>query len=209
MLIAGAGGHAKDILASISENQYDEIYFFDDISLPKKVTFSGGYKILSSTDEAATLFKKNKQFIIGIGEPKLRKTIHDKLNEAGGIADNFISNSSIIGKFDVVLSTGLNIMPGVFISNNVTIKDGTLINTLSSIHHGVVIGRFCEISPGCRILGDVKIGNFTTIGANATIFPNIEIGNHVVIGAGAVVTKNIPDNATAVGIPAKVIKIEG
>lgn len=35
------------------------------------------------------------------------------------------------------------------------------------------------------------------------------IGNNVLIGAGAVVTKDIPDNAVAVGVPAKVISYEG
>lgn len=40
------------------------------------------------------------------------------------------------------------------------------------------------------------------------VFGRVKIGNNVTIGANAVVTKDIPDNAVAGGIPAKVIKIK-
>ena len=50
------------------------------------------------------------------------------------------------------------------------------------------------------------IGNNVTLGVNVTIIGDIKIGNNVIIGAGAVVVKDIPDNAIAVGNPAKVIK---
>ena len=47
------------------------------------------------------------------------------------------------------------------------------------------------------------------IGAGAKIIGAVRIGSNVKIGANAVVTKDIPDGATAVGIPARVIKIYG
>lgn len=50
------------------------------------------------------------------------------------------------------------------------------------------------------------IGNDVTLGANVTLIGYIRIGNNVTIGAGSVVVKDIPDNAIAVGNPAKVIK---
>lgn len=50
------------------------------------------------------------------------------------------------------------------------------------------------------------IGDNVTLGANVTIIGAIHIGNNVTIGAGSVVVKDIPDNAVAVGNPAKVIK---
>ena len=50
------------------------------------------------------------------------------------------------------------------------------------------------------------IGNNVLIGTGASILGNIKIGNNCKIGAGAVVLKDIPDNVTAVGVPAKQIK---
>lgn len=64
------------------------------------------------------------------------------------------------------------------------------------IQHSVTLG---EINGGVPIIGDNVF-----IGARAIIIGSIKIGNNVKIGAGAVVTKNIPDNCTAVGVPAKI-----
>lgn len=63
----------------------------------------------------------------------------------------------------------------------------------------------------CTTLGNTNkgrptIGNNVLLGANVTIIGPVHIGNNVTIGAGAVVVKDIPDNAVAVGNPARVIK---
>ena len=56
---------------------------------------------------------------------------------------------------------------------------------------------------------DIMIGDDVWIGANAVILGGIKIGKGAVIGAGAVVTKDIPSNAVAVGVPAKVLRYHG
>lgn len=50
------------------------------------------------------------------------------------------------------------------------------------------------------------IGNDVWIGSRVTILPGVHIGDRVVIGAGAVVTRDLPNNAIAVGVTAKVVK---
>jgi serine O-acetyltransferase len=47
-------------------------------------------------------------------------------------------------------------------------------------------------------------GDNVDIGAGAKILGNIKIGNNVTIGANAVVLCDVPDNAIAVGVPAKI-----
>src|SRR5881396_1359339 len=49
------------------------------------------------------------------------------------------------------------------------------------------------------------VKSFASIGAGSTINPGVNIGENALIGAGSVVTKDIPDNAIAVGIPARVV----
>ena len=51
------------------------------------------------------------------------------------------------------------------------------------------------------------IGDNVYIGVGAKVLGNIRIGNNVKIGANAVVIKDVPDNATVVGVPARVVKI--
>jgi len=62
--------------------------------------------------------------------------------------------------------------------------------------------------PGYKLEGakPVTIRKGARIAINVTILPGVTIGRNAVIGAGAVVTKDIPDNAVAVGVPAKPIK---
>lgn len=79
------------------------------------------------------------------------------------------------------------------------------------IHPEAVIGMNCIIKQNVTIgggggpVGVPIIGNNVYIGAGAIILGGIQIGNNVKIGANAVVVNSIPDNSTAVGIPAKVI----
>ena len=53
----------------------------------------------------------------------------------------------------------------------------------------------------------MTIGDNCFIGINTTILGKVNIGNNVTIGAHSLVLSDIPDNAVAVGSPAKVIKI--
>ncbi len=83
--------------------------------------------------------------------------------------------------------------------------------------YGIVIG-LCEIGEDVEILqnvtigklrasdsGSPKIGHRAKIGAGVVILGDVEIGNDAVIGANAVVLSNVPDKATAVGNPARVL----
>ena len=68
------------------------------------------------------------------------------------------------------------------------------------------IGDYSSFMPTCNISGEVRIGEAAYWGTGAKVINRKTVGNHAVIGAGAVVTENIPDNVTAVGVPARVIK---
>lgn len=81
--------------------------------------------------------------------------------------------------------------------------------------HGVYISRYARIGADCWIyqnvtIGEVErrapqIGDHCLIGAGAVIVGNIRLGSHVKIGAGAVVCSDVPDHATVVAQPARLI----
>jgi serine O-acetyltransferase len=85
------------------------------------------------------------------------------------------------------------------------------------VHENAVIGKNCSLSHGVTIgqlhRGDRKgcpeIGDNVHISPGAVILGNIKIGNNVAIGANSVVDKDIPDNAVAAGVPARVISFKG
>lgn len=101
---------------------------------------------------------------------------------------------------NIMLCEGTIVGPGVTIGNHLTCRLGSIIS------HDVTLEDYVYISPGVTICGMVHLKDGCDIGAGATILPRLTIGKNVIIGAGAVVTKDIPDNVTAVGVPAKIIK---
>ena len=173
--------------------------------MPEKLF--GEFPVLRTIEEAKTYFTQtSNQFVLGIGNPFLRKKLCDKFESIGGNLSSVISKNAEIGSFGIQISSGCNILSGVKISNDVIIGKGTMVYYNSVITHDVKIGEFCEISPSTSILGRADIGNFVSIGAGSVIFPDVVIGSHSVIAAGAVVRNNVPANVMVAGIPAVVKK---
>ncbi|AQX12434.1 hexapeptide transferase [Elizabethkingia meningoseptica] len=206
MLIIGAGGFAKEILEiCLQRNILKDLCFYDDIT--SRTSFElYSFPILNSLDLAQNYFENiDNQFTLGLGNPTIRKKMYYKFHNLGGELGSTISSKADIGSFDVNINIGANILDGVKISNSVEIGIASIIYYNTIITHDCKLGDFVEVSPNVTVLGGVEIGNETQLGAGAIILPNIKVGSNVKIGAGAVVTKNIPDNCTAIGIPAKII----
>ncbi len=109
--------------------------------------------------------------------------------------------------------TGIEIHPGAKIGKRLFIDHG----------HGLVIGETAEVGDDVTLFHQVTLGGtgkdkgkrHPTLGdgvlvsTGAKVLGPIVIGDGAKIGANAVVLNDLPANSTAVGIPAKVIKING
>ncbi len=111
------------------------------------------------------------------------------------------------------------LLAGVSIGDRVEVGPGLLINHGHVIIDGTTrIGPFCSIAPFVTIgldtggpdvsLDGPTIGRFVFIGTGAKILGPVVIGDNARIGANAVVISDVPANATAVGVPARVIAHE-
>lgn len=83
---------------------------------------------------------------------------------------------------------------------------GCIINTASSIDHDCVISDYAHISVGARLAGNVEVGSHSFICINSCVIQGLTIGENCILGAGATLISDLPNNTTAVGTPAKVIK---
>lgn len=109
---------------------------------------------------------------------------------------------------------GKNITLGkrVFINSGCKFQDqgGITIGDDCLIGHNVVLATLNhDLSPSHRSdmhPSPINIGRNVWIGANVTVLPGVTIGENAVVGAASVVTKDVPDNAIAVGSPARVIR---
>lgn len=91
------------------------------------------------------------------------------------------------------------------IGDMIWVKSSTHIGKNLTLRPGVVIGKKEEEKAEDM---PVVIGDNCNFGLGVRVFGKLVIGNNVTIGANSVVTKNLPDNAIAVGIPARVIKLK-
>ncbi|MDD6847320.1 MAG: serine O-acetyltransferase [Oscillospiraceae bacterium] len=109
--------------------------------------------------------------------------------------------------------TGIEIHPAAKIGKGLVIDHGM----------GVVIGETTEIGDDCTIYQGVTlggtgkdtgkrhptIGNNVLVGAGAKVLGPFTVGDNARIAANAVVLSAIPPNSTAVGVPARVVKVNG
>lgn len=106
--------------------------------------------------------------------------------------------------FGVSLPPAVDFGPGLHIGHTglIVINHGVKAGKNLTIAHGVTIG-----TKGLGEIGVPLLGDNIFIGSGAKILGRIGIANNVRIGANAVVISDIPEGATAVGVPAKIIKI--
>lgn len=109
--------------------------------------------------------------------------------------------------------TGIEIHPGAKIGRRLVIDHGM----------GIVIGETAEIGDNCLIYHGVTlggtgkdqgkrhptIGNNVLISCGAKVLGPFRVGDNARIAANAVVLSEVPEDATAVGIPAQIVRIAG
>lgn len=196
----GASGHAKVIIDVIHSHGGEIHEIFDDNTSVLEVS---GYNVSHTLSNSLL---KDAPTIIAIGNNKIRKEI---ANSFSGKFGNFLSHKSAIISPSAKIGKGTVVMANACINAAAVVGRHCIINTASVVEHEVEIKDFAHISPNASIAGNVKIGEGTHVGIGASVIPNVSIGNWVVIGAGAVIIEDIPDFATVVGNPGRILKNNG
>ena len=204
MVVIGAKGFAIEVLEVLYQlNNIENICFFDNVTKESPELLFNKYKIVSTLDQLHEFTPKDKQFVLGIGNPEARKSLFELFINNGFSPYSLISPKANIGHYEVIINQGCCIMTGTILTNSISIGKGVLINLNCTIGHNSSIGDFSELCPGVHISGNVKIGKGSFIGTGSVILPNISIGDNVIVGAGSVVTKDITDGMSVRGVPAK------
>ena len=105
-------------------------------------------------------------------------------------------------KYGLQIPVKTKIGYGLYIGHGV----GVIVNRTAIIGNNVNLSQFTTI--GSNHDKAAVIGDNVYIGPSVCIIEDIRVGNNVTIGAGSVVTKSIPDNATAAGVPAKILNYD-
>jgi sugar O-acyltransferase (sialic acid O-acetyltransferase NeuD family) len=203
IVLVGYSGHGIVVAEAAIEAKLRLVYYTD---LKKRAfnPFELNY-IGFDGDADFTGWNKGYQFILGVGDNRIRESIGLKLSAKGETVLNVFHPDSSLSK-------NIRIGSGIFISRNVSVNsfaiigDYTILNTGVIIEHECKLGSAVHIAPGAVLAGNVEVGDRSFIGANAVVKQGVKIGKDVIVGAGSVVINDILDGKKLAGNPAKQIK---
>lgn len=207
--IFGAGGFGRevkiiiDVINKHNPNTYHLVGFFDDGF--QKGEIINGFPVLGGISELNE-YSEDLSVVVALGTPNIKKKIIEKIENKNIDFPSIIHPKTSVSDDYIKIGKGCIICEGTIITCNIEIKDFVILNLMCSVGHDTIIEEYCSFMPSVNISGEVIVRESVYVGTGAKIINQLEIGKNTIIGAGAVVSKSLPENCTAVGIPAKPIK---
>jgi UDP-perosamine 4-acetyltransferase len=207
VVILGAGGHGRVVLEILrAAGRFNPIGFIDaNTSLTG--TQIGGVPVLGAANQLLKVRQnKVRHAIVAIGDNRTRRRYAQTLLEHGFDLINAIHPTASIAS-TATLGANVVLAAGAVICTEARLGDCVIVNTNAVVDHECEICDAVHLCPGALLAGRVRVGGGAFVGLGAKVIQCLSIGDDAVIGAGAVVLKDVPAGATAVGVPARVVKI--
>lgn len=206
VLIIGAGGHGKVVQDILRADGKHKVIGFIDADQSLAGTSVGGLPVIGGPNILPKLRQqKTRAAFIAIGDNRARLQYAGILREHGFELINAIHPSASVSP-TATLGVNIVVAAQAAICAEARIDDLAIINTGAIVEHECVVGKAAHICPGAHLAGRVRIGDCAFVGIGANIIQCLTIGEHAIIGAGATVISDVPDYATCVGVPGRVVK---
>lgn len=198
LVMVGAGGHAKVALALARTLGYEVVAIQDDDE-DKHGSALGGVPVVAAFHEVpgtdACLV------ILALGDNRARQ----RLATLGPIAPALVHPHAWVAP-DVQLGAGTLIFAGAVVQPGARIGEHVIVNTGATVDHDCEIGSFAHVAPGVNLSGGVRVAEGALLGVGSAVVNGVRIGRWAVLGAGGVAVRDVPDGATAIGVPARVVE---
>ena len=201
LVIIGAGGHGRVVAeAAMACGSWGAIEFLD--ARWPALQSSGDWDVVGA-DSMISERAPGASVIVAIGDCAARLRRVDELCAAGVNVANVIHPSAMLSS-SARLGSGTVVLPGVVVNHSAIVGRAVILNSGAIVEHDCVLGDGVHVCPGVAMGGNVRVGARSWIGIGSAIKQGVAIGDDVVVGAGSVVVSDLPNNAIAFGVPARV-----
>lgn len=202
IVITGAGGHARVVAEALRPERVVG-HLAPETTDPSVEAELGPY--LGDDRLAPELARRGCRVAIGIGFVDRRGAERRArlLQHVDGVELATICHPTATISPSAVLGDGVFVGPGAVVGTGAHIGRGSIVNTGAVVDHDCRIGANVHIAPGVVLSGAVVVGDDVLVGVGSTVIQGVRIGSRVVVGAGAAVIGDLPEGATALGVPAR------
>ena len=209
VVVVGCGGMGRetvDLLAAATSEgaRWNVIGILNDAAAGDPATAVAGLPVLGGCE---WISGRPMAVVVSIGAPADRAAVVRRLRSFG--CRSFpaaVHPAATIGQ-RVEIGDGSVVLAGAVLTTDITLGRFSIVNVGATVSHDVVAEQFTTLGPGVHLAGSVIVGEGADLGTAAATVQEVTIGAWSVVGAGAVVTADVPENAVAVGVPARVIKL--
>ncbi|WP_276947873.1 NeuD/PglB/VioB family sugar acetyltransferase [Acetatifactor muris] len=157
-------------------------------------------------DDYLCNYSKELYVVVAIADTALRCRLAALFHKNGLLKFPNLIDPSVIMSEAILTGEGNIICAGSVLTVGIEIGNFCIINLDCTVGHGAVVEDFVTVNPSVNISGNARLSKGVSIGTGSQILQGRCVGENTVIGAGSVVLRDIPNDCTAVGVPAKVIK---
>lgn len=210
VVVIGAGARGREVAEILrqpsEQGNVTEVLGFVDDNLALRNQVIDGLPILGDWSWLQGIDRSEVAVICASGFSETRKILFERARASGFSFANAISHVAYLSPHSQI-GEGVVIYQHAIASRGTVIEDHVIINLGSIVSHDTKVGRYGTVNPGVNLAGNVTIGEGCYLGIGSSVIQGISIGSWTTVGA-ALIT-DLPDNVTAVGMPARVIKRRG
>ena len=211
LVIFGAGGLGREVLLLVqqlneAQPRWQVRGFYDDRA-PATPAVAGLPYLGTGADLNATA--EPLAVAVAVGSPAGRAAVVARLTSAQLSFPSLVHPGvALHPRQRITLGMGCIIQQGCVLTCDVALGRFVLLNLGCTVGHDAELADFCSLMPHANVSGAARLATGVYLGTNATVIQGVQVGENTVIGAGAVAVRDLPANVTAVGVPAKRLRMK-